>query len=1072
MRLSYITLIPAIFSLLIAAPSFAFDLERAIGNAVGNVITNEIQRSQSSSTRKPAPQAQRPSEVQMDRSTRRQVQAALNRLQFQVGVEDGIIGRGTRGGIQAWQRAQGFPATGYLTANQLNILLSPPAAPIAQSPPSTTPIDPTSPFGNAALPNFGFAPAESANNAGVASAGTTGNTSAAPINLLATPVQPSDATNPTPVVGGRVISLVDRDVWRLSLNGEPPTSDRWAVAFVQKLPQANHTEALRGLVQRGFFETSFGITSEIQNDTAALQALSEKIMSTPLPQFERITLKGSVDRRNVARGRQQDGTKGSVTLTLPSDINMVKPFFSTDMFYRSGIGIDFEIPNLPDLSQVNLKQDPTRSTTGSWWPPQDAGPASTLNTVELHIHIDVVSYTYDPSRLRYKIEGKYIGADLRTLAPGEASGSIVYVYPQIEQNNGEKFVPSDNPHRDLAEGFISDLTNSGTAKNLRSPFSEKGSFDLRRATEKLSYFDIFAASSVLNDYPEIIEDDELFPRLASVLLGAAERAKVIRGIDNMRNEALPKSRYFQYRGVNAFDRRDVLNRMRTEVIDVINARTFNAPFAAHYVVPVRIGEYDFNEQYFPILIHHNAFDYRIAFFNSETYGGSFVRLPEGFSPPDTLPIPEQSARNTLALLGRRGNPGGFLSIEVVVPELAFDKPYLNDFGQIAMSGQKQFSAQVMSVKLFADEALQELIFEFPVTVEEVQRAAGMTAEDMFAREFTHVPAILGTLLAQKSPRTDEIRQAILTKTPSYSVVSDAVKQQYGDLIISRYLEHASADGLWTSAEAIIRGFDLQSRSLLLAVQPNLKLSAPPEGFELPELRLSTFRERPTFYEVQTPLPIDELVAYSMGIGIPADASDGYSFQTLQQLVGQSLTPQSRTTVGHRAFVLFKPVFEKFDGANQKNLSFTPEISEAFIVFENIPTPGSQIVLHEVAGQTKSGTLAASEPRPKLTADTMIEVRKSGTEEQTASGIVMSCIVGRDLPATYQSANLVPLPVSDVEAGEAYLQFFGDQNLWLTTVGCLQTGLGALINNGQEEQLVFKEVGSATFRSARDLELVD
>jgi peptidoglycan hydrolase-like protein with peptidoglycan-binding domain len=67
---------------------------------------------------------QLPAEAGMSAADRRQVQAALRRLEYYRGRADGIFGRGTRAAIRRFQQRIGAEATGRLTAEQANLLVS------------------------------------------------------------------------------------------------------------------------------------------------------------------------------------------------------------------------------------------------------------------------------------------------------------------------------------------------------------------------------------------------------------------------------------------------------------------------------------------------------------------------------------------------------------------------------------------------------------------------------------------------------------------------------------------------------------------------------------------------------------------------------------------------------------------------------------------------------------------------------------------------------------------------------------------------------------------------------------
>jgi peptidoglycan hydrolase-like protein with peptidoglycan-binding domain len=58
----------------------------------------------------------------LDRDTRRDIQRDLSLLGYDPRGIDGIFGPGSRAAITAWQRAGGYPATGYLTADQIRAL--------------------------------------------------------------------------------------------------------------------------------------------------------------------------------------------------------------------------------------------------------------------------------------------------------------------------------------------------------------------------------------------------------------------------------------------------------------------------------------------------------------------------------------------------------------------------------------------------------------------------------------------------------------------------------------------------------------------------------------------------------------------------------------------------------------------------------------------------------------------------------------------------------------------------------------------------------------------------------------
>ena len=67
-------------------------------------------------------------EPRLTRTTKADIQEALNQRNFNVGYPDGSFGRNTRRGIKSFQASIAVAVTGYLTTRQVDILLRPAAA--------------------------------------------------------------------------------------------------------------------------------------------------------------------------------------------------------------------------------------------------------------------------------------------------------------------------------------------------------------------------------------------------------------------------------------------------------------------------------------------------------------------------------------------------------------------------------------------------------------------------------------------------------------------------------------------------------------------------------------------------------------------------------------------------------------------------------------------------------------------------------------------------------------------------------------------------------------------------------
>jgi peptidoglycan hydrolase-like protein with peptidoglycan-binding domain len=66
-----------------------------------------------------------PAEAKMSAADRRQVQVALQRLDYYKGPVDAIFGPLTHAAIRRFQQSIGSDTTGYLTADQGNRLVTP-----------------------------------------------------------------------------------------------------------------------------------------------------------------------------------------------------------------------------------------------------------------------------------------------------------------------------------------------------------------------------------------------------------------------------------------------------------------------------------------------------------------------------------------------------------------------------------------------------------------------------------------------------------------------------------------------------------------------------------------------------------------------------------------------------------------------------------------------------------------------------------------------------------------------------------------------------------------------------------
>ena len=83
---------------------------------------------------RPALRAPWPHETPLSVDDRTGAQQDLARLGFDPGAPDGVIGGKTRHALQAWQKARGLPADGYLSVEMVQRLHADTSAPAPLSP--------------------------------------------------------------------------------------------------------------------------------------------------------------------------------------------------------------------------------------------------------------------------------------------------------------------------------------------------------------------------------------------------------------------------------------------------------------------------------------------------------------------------------------------------------------------------------------------------------------------------------------------------------------------------------------------------------------------------------------------------------------------------------------------------------------------------------------------------------------------------------------------------------------------------------------------------------------------------
>lgn len=148
MKLFNVLLFGTALSLAGSQPSYAGSnsfLGGAIAGGVGVMLFQSLNNRGSARSRRRVMRRRHPAAAQeprMSRQTKMEVQDALNQREFAVGVADGSFGGNTRRGIRKFQSSISASVTGYLTQQQVTLLLDepyePPRSPVAERLPAPT----------------------------------------------------------------------------------------------------------------------------------------------------------------------------------------------------------------------------------------------------------------------------------------------------------------------------------------------------------------------------------------------------------------------------------------------------------------------------------------------------------------------------------------------------------------------------------------------------------------------------------------------------------------------------------------------------------------------------------------------------------------------------------------------------------------------------------------------------------------------------------------------------------------------------------------------------------------------
>lgn len=1101
-----------------ATPShvFAFDLDKALTDVFvnetiksvttqsGNTNTGSAGAAQTSTTTSANNPAQ--SEAKLNKKRRMLVQNRLNLLGYSVGAEDGIFGPGTRAGISAWQRDQGYAATGYLTQEQFVLLRSSstPTQPVQDNEP---PVDVAQTTNTNAPASQEQVQALQANLQelgyydgaldGVPSPETRLAVSSFLVSKGIDPMQSSlsealelsvaeTGGDPIPAAAtppAGPVALDGREIVGLDQFGRLD-NERLILATLQVVPDYKLMELLPNLMSSQLLLEFVQYDRQDWQNPTAVNNVAQQIKNLPFPSFDRISFSTRTSAQSVwveinklAPRNQQQNKSVVDPLNVPVSsmgARTLNPYNVLEIIPGSGVFLTLDIEELADLTQMTLPPAQVNKIISD----RDNNKVGFPMNGTTYVHFDVSDFRFDDSTQSFKMEGTYRGADYRGRIGQDQFETIVYQYPNTDPNAATS--QGLGPQKDLINAVLADIRK--VRNNVQGPrFLDDGSWDLRTATYGLPWFELFGISALLSQNPDLMDDDNFALDHAPRLLTISERQRAFRGTPVVTQSVYNMQKWA--RELDTFQRREVAERIRNELGETLENRTFNEPIAVTHVVSVGIGEYDFDRQAFPLEFYQLETAQGRQFLR--TYYGLFgnfsFRIPPDVMLPDYIAVPEAEARkfyNRLAQLGA-GVKGAQLAISMTLPAFPEFQNYSTDQDIYAPNEQMVIDASVDKISIFVDQDLTEFLIDVPFQITEPETYNGMTAEEIANVPAASIEQIIGTALVYDTQNAEALRQLVLNSTPSYQAVADEQKPTYAEFIIGRYtgLVPDDTEGLWSSADTVLWDLDAPNRAFTLKVSPTLYYGSSEQGIERANIQFDGTVERNMEYYTQSLFVVDDQLLNAQGSGFANYANDGGVAAVLENWVGQQITTAGYDT-NYMARMRYIPKIQVVDDGVESGrpvVRFQPEIKEYFLLFND--GQRTRVIFHEVAGQASEDGFDVSKAAlpgalPKLAPEALIEVRKSGRQTTDMNGVAVSCAGAEVVPAEYQGKPVLPLPFSEQQAASAYLQFFAEQNTWFTTAKCLDVGIASLREAGNEDQLVFRAIDSEGYAKGSELRLTE
>ncbi|MCU0909175.1 MAG: hypothetical protein MUF73_17475 [Rhodobacteraceae bacterium] len=270
------------------------------------------------------------------------------------------------------------------------------------------------------------------------------------------------------------------------------------------------------------------------------------------------------------------------------------------------------------------------------------------------------------------------------------------------------------------------------------------------------------AARAYAERPDIIAEDAVALEIAQAMLNPAEFQQFLGAL------APQVQRGFQ--SLSVFDRRDLAERVRSQIRPYLDQRRQTGPIDVYHAIPVRLGEYSFDRGAFPFngtpSRNHPEPAWR---------GYGLTRLLDGVVLPTELRTTADEARQIDAYLRTRRDPtvylGVFLSVDPRAPDTVAQT-------NVYTSGQAtRPPVALRQVALFVDADLTQMLFDYtPVLADQQARVAALQGE--LSRSVASGEAMVRAVAALSggTTRVDETVAAMAQQLAQYESTDPAAAE--------------------------------------------------------------------------------------------------------------------------------------------------------------------------------------------------------------------------------------------------------------------------------------------------------